>query len=486
MVYGPYYWSGEEFILAMEGGRGPAAVNEVMDHPMKLGLISWTAHAYYTFHPTRTPGDRARSGAMTVFRVPRPGLMWWKSELLDIPFLHIESEWKEGIKELKVYSNAEEIELVVNGKDLGRYAPAKGEDYQYLKHPPFHVKDVEFEEGELTVIGLVNGEEVVRESVHTPDKPYMLELELDMEGRDLTADGSDIVVAYAKVLDREGNPVRDAQYDVQFSVEGPASVVGDGLGIGSNPRYCTYGIAPALIRTGLEAGEITVKAEARGLKAAEATVTSQVFERDVVAANASPIYDFEKIRVDIGEHRQLVQFDWTPWNGDDNASSVKAFRELGGFAAELKAAQKEELLRWLGEINVMGKYGFAMGEGVLCMDPEGLVLTFTGLKEGIYQLTTWHHAPRSNTDSMDPNQELQVTAQIFQLPYATTLDIELADADGIRHAETQVTFGKAMHEDPFGSAELIFRSNGTDPVTLKFTDPDKEKGVWLNAFELGL
>lgn len=484
MVYGPYYWDQKEYVFAMEGGWGPSAVNEVMDHPMKLGLISWTAHAYYTFHPINTPNDRARLGMMTVFRVPRPGMMWLKSELGKEPFLHIENPWKEGIEELSVFSNADEIQVMVNGKEIARAKPLEGEDYDYLNHPPFKVPVEAFEEGELTVNGLVDGEIIVSESVSTPGKAYKLELLLDMEGRELSADGSDIVVAYAQVLDKDGTLISDADVDVSFSLEGPASVVGDGTDIASNPRYTTYGIAPALIRAGTEPGPIVVKAKAKGLKISTATVNSIQSMDNRVLAEAKAIYDFEKIRVDIGEHNQLLQFDWTPWYGDDNSSSEQLFDALGGFTAELKAVKEQKLLRWLGEINVMGKNAYAFGEGVLCMDQEGLVLEFKGLKKGSYKLTTWHHAPRSGTDSMDPNQELQVTAQIFKLPYAGKLDISATDAKGTQSYATEVTFGKDMHTDLFGSAAFIIKSDGVNPLSIIFTDPEKARGIWLNAFEL--
>lgn len=76
----------------------------------------------------------------------------------------------------------------------------------------------------------------------------------------------------------------------------------------------------------------------------------------------------------------MVQFDWIPWNGKDNSASTKEIKQMGGFIATIKAANDATKTRWLGEINVMGKYGFANGEGVLANTKEGLTLEFTGLK----------------------------------------------------------------------------------------------------------
>lgn len=484
MVYGEYYWSRDEYVLAMEGGRGPRGVNEVLDHPMKLGIISWTAHAYYTFHPNNNPSDRTRSGMMTVFRYPRPDLAWYPAEMFDAPYLHIRDSWREGIEELTVFSNADWIRVLVNGKEMAKTS-ADRDSYPHLKHPPFNVKVIDFEEGELTVNAYKGDQLMATVTIMTPGKPHHIELEVDLDGRSFAADGSDVAVAYARVVDKNGTTVDDTDVMVQFSVDGPASIVGEGAEIDSNPMKCTYGVAPALVRAGTVAGQVELKATARGLKPSTVVFSTVPVRTDMVLREAKPIYDFEKVRVDIGEHKQLLQYDWIPWNADDNSSSVKLFDDLGGFEASLAAAKEEKLLRWLGEINVMGKYGYAFGEGVLCMDKEGLVLEFRGLKKGNYKLTTWHHAPRSGTDSMDPNQELQVTAQIFKLPYASNLDISLSDAESSKDYSAEVTFGKAMHNDPFGSATYIFKSDGENPVTLIFKDPNAEKGIWLNAFELG-
>ncbi len=45
----------------------------------------------------------------------------------------------------------------------------------------------------------------------------------------------------------------------------------------------------------------------------------------MLLANTKPIYDFEKIRVDMGAPDQLVQFGWTEWSSEDNKpSSIKS------------------------------------------------------------------------------------------------------------------------------------------------------------------
>jgi beta-galactosidase len=484
MVYGPYYWSGDEAMLAMEGGRGAEAVNQYLDNPMKLGLISWTAHAYYTFHPLKSKTDRSRGGIMTVFRYPRPELFWYKAELTKFPFTHIETDWKEDTKEVMVYSNSDKVELLLNGKIVAIQSSSKQDRYKYLKHAPFIFSVPNYEKGILTANGLAEGKVMSTDHARTPEVASKIILELDTQGREFIADGSDILVGYAKVVDNNGTIIRDAEMDISFSVKGNAEIVGDKTGIKSNPMFATYGVAPVLIKAGSTPGNIEITAKGKGLKSGVATVSTTQANFDMVSLHAKPIYDFESIKVDIGENEQLVQFDWIAWNSDDNKNSTKQFEQLGGFSATMKSEDDATKTRWLGEINVIGKYGFANGEGVLGTSKEGLVLEFSGLKKGHYKLKTVHHAPRTNTDSMDPNQEKQATYKIYQIPYTKSIDIITSDSKGTStKTNIKVTEGSDMQNQAFGSAEILFESDGKNPVKITFKNAE-EKAVWLNSFIL--
>ncbi|AWG22715.1 glycoside hydrolase family 2 [Flavobacterium faecale] len=482
MIYGDYYWSGDEPILAMEGKRGPEAVNDFMSSPMKIGHIAWTAHAYYTFHPNPDKRDKSRSGMMTVFRYPRPGLFWYQSELTKVPFTRLETDWKEGTQEVIVYSNADQVELVLNGKIIATQSPTIKDDYKNLKHAPFHFKIENFEKGTLTANGLVEGQKMSSDTKMTPEAPDHIILELDSEGRKLTADGSDIIVGYAKVVDKNGTILQEVDMDISFSVKGNATIVGDQTAAHSNPMFTTHGVAPVLIQAGTAVGKIEVTAFAKGLKSGKASIMSTKVDDN--AFEPETIHDLEQIKVDLGGNDQLVQFDWTPWNGNDNNAGIKTFSEMGGFTAKIEAIGKVENTRWLGEINVIGKYGFACGDGVLGATKEGLSLELTGLKKGKYQLKTVHHAPRTNTDSMDPNQEKAATYKIYQIPYAKKINISTTDKNGTTVKENSVvTEGSDMQNKSFGNSTQYFESDGINPVKIIFKDP-KGAAVWLNNFEL--
>jgi hypothetical protein len=383
-------WSGEEYLLAMEGGSGESTVDKYANDPMRIGLISWTAHAYYTFHIGPNNWNRMRSGSLDGFRTMAPPR---------------ESEYGE---------------------------------------------------------------------------PVAMTLELDMEGRELTADGSDIVIARTRFIDHEGRVVRESNVKARYTIEGPAEIVGDGVLNGVNPIGLSRGAVSALIRADSTAGEITVRAQCEGFDPVEASVTSIAFNPDYIASNARPIYDLEKVRVDLGEEGQLVQFDWTPWFGVSNQDARLHLPNLGGFDVVLRCGSDDGVTRWLGEMNVKGFHGYVMGEGVCVIDPEGFTLEFTGLPEGRYTLKTYHHAPSSNTNSMDPNRERLRTLNIHQIPLADIVNVHAEQSN----ASVAMTRGKELPALGPGTAIVEFKVTDDVPAKVRFQDVEGECGVWFNGFEL--
>ncbi|BAX80750.1 glycoside hydrolase family 2 protein [Labilibaculum antarcticum] len=485
MLYGPFIWDRSETILAMEGHSGPKEVAINKRDPKRTGIISWTAHAYYTFHPThakyKSMTDRTRSGAMTIFRQPKKGILWYPSEMRGEPYLHIEEDWSSKIKELNLYSNADEVELFVNGKSFMKQKPLADSSYIGLDHPPYLFKISRFEAGELKAVGYKDGTEYISKIIRTPENAKALKIVLDTLGRKFDADGSDILVAYAQVVDGNGTLVRDSVGEVTFSISGPAKIYGDKAGINANPMFIETGEAPVLIQAGTTPGVIRLTAKSKGLKSVTVTFTSAAKENDMVLANAKPIYDFEKIRVDLGASDQLVQFGWNEWSGEDNYASETKLDILGGIKASIKANSENGVLRWLGEMNVIGKYGFAYGEGVLGIDKKGVCLEFANLPKGTYKLTSWHHAPNTNTDEMDTNVNKLKELKIPSLPYAKEIAILV---NGKEVSKVSTTNGKEMQFATVATAETVFVSDGVNPVKIVFVDAKTNKGIWLNAFEL--
>jgi len=488
MLYGPFIWDRSEPIFAMEGGQGPLALAPIENDPLMLGLLSWTAHAYYTFHSehakARNPLDRTRGGAMTIFRYPRPELAWYKAELHAEPCVSIREDWNQPTSTVTIYSNGIEVELSLNGQAIARTTSSPDPKFKGLAHPPFVFEGITYQPGKLMATARFADGTTLFATRQTALEPYAIRLDPDMTGRKFVADGSDIVVVYAQIVDRNGVTVTGARSLVRFTVVGDATVVGDNAGINANPMFPEYGVAPALIRAGKTAGVITLRATAEGLQAGEATLVSVPFEPDVIKCSARPIHDFRHVRVDMGAADQLTQFGWDAWDGTDNQPSTHALAVFGlGVSVQVAPASPNGVIRWLGEMNVIGKYGYAYGDGALVLDPAGLNLTFRSLPAGVYKLTTWHHAPQSNSDSMDPNRDKLRTLTLNKLPHATSLTIR-SDAQLSGNPVTAtVTEGKEMQKQEPGTAEMLISADGVHPIIINFQGTNGP-GVWLNAFEL--
>ncbi|MFD2587826.1 glycoside hydrolase family 2 protein [Croceitalea marina] len=487
MLYGPFLWDRSEPIFAMEGRRGPEEVAKYKRDPLMTGLISWTAHAYYTFHPNHDKAnsklDRTRSGLMTIFRYPRPRLNWYKSEQLKEPIVFIQEEWKEGLENLTVYSNAEEVELFINNKSIVKQGPSKDTIYNGLDNPPFKFENIKYEKGKVLAKGYFKSGKTLEAVKLTPERPYAIELELDSSGQEFIADGSDIVIAYAKIVDKNGTVLKDAKNVISFFVQGDASIIGDGGNINANPMFPEYGVAPVLIRAGKTPGPISVSAKSKGLKSAMASMDLARFSANEILNKAQVIYDFNVERVDIGAADQLLQFGWNPWNGSETENNDYKFNNHKGALVKIRKKSSDGILRWLGEMNVIGKYGFAYGDGVIAMDNQGLDLIFENLSKGTYKLVTWHHAPSSNSDSMDPNREKLKRIKIPDLPYSDSIRVNSKAMIGVEFKEIVVTAGKEMQWASPGKSVITFYTDGSAPVIINFK-PELNRGVWLNALEL--
>lgn len=214
--------------------------------------------------------DIEASGIMDIFRLPKFAYYFYKSQA-DIkpevseefykPFIEIANFYNDpSFPEVKVYSNCDEVELLVNGRSLGLQKPDTDRISSHLSHPPFTFRLANFEPGELVAKGFVDGAEVTKTIRRTPGEAAGLNLWIDESGRPLESGRNDVVFLYASVTDARGTVLPEASNGVTFEVEGDATL------IGSNPINAEAGIATVLLKAGARAGAITVTASSNGLK----------------------------------------------------------------------------------------------------------------------------------------------------------------------------------------------------------------------------
>ena len=160
--------------------------------------------------------------------------------------------------ELIVFSGAEEVELLVNGRSIGKKPVETGRPL------PRTVRfETAYEPGKVEAIAFRGRKEVGRAALETAGEP--VRIRLTPEKSTLRADGHDLMYLGVELVDSEGRTVPNAACPLTAIVSGPAALAGFGTG---NPvtdedytdgKTVSYrGKATAILRAGTEAGEVTV------------------------------------------------------------------------------------------------------------------------------------------------------------------------------------------------------------------------------------
>jgi beta-galactosidase len=226
--------------------------------------------------------DLEASGIMDIFRLPKPAYYFYQSQRsADTPFgkpmVYIANQWKKDSSlDVRIFSNAEEVELFVNGKSLGRQKPDDNLISNHLNHPPFTFTVAEFKSGELEAKAFIKDKEVANHVVYTPKEPTQIEVELDLSGYSLDETKEDVVFMYAKIVDDNNTLITNFEGKVEFKLEGNAELIGE------NPVTVEAGIASILLKTKPDTKEIKIEA-----KTVEGNLFGGIFSK-----NLSIILDF--------------------------------------------------------------------------------------------------------------------------------------------------------------------------------------------------
>ena len=212
--------------------------------------------------------DIESSGIMDILRIPKFAFYFYRSQqesgtkdssLFNSPVIYIANYLNDpSFNDIKVYSNCDETELVVNGKSIARQSPDKDRYSDHLQHPPFTFRSVPFKEGTIKAIGYIKGKNIIETDRKTPGNAVKINLSIDTSGRETGR--NDLVFVYGAITDSDGTVIPANDRKVQFNVEGEADL------IGSNPKVAEAGIAGILLKTGLTGGKIKIIATAEDLE----------------------------------------------------------------------------------------------------------------------------------------------------------------------------------------------------------------------------
>jgi beta-galactosidase len=187
----------------------------------------------------------------------------------------ISSHWnrQDGkLYNIYTYTNADEVELLVNGKSIGIQKNSTDE----RKRNTIFWKDVPYSAGKITAVALSNGKEVARHEIATTGKAVALQVEI--ENSDWKADGMDLQYVKVYAVDSKGRKVPTTPGEVKFDLTGAASLIAVDNGnhssddlFAGNKKVFHNGFAMAILRSGLKPGNAKLKVSVAGLKGVNKT-----------------------------------------------------------------------------------------------------------------------------------------------------------------------------------------------------------------------
>jgi beta-galactosidase len=233
------------------------------------GLI-WTGFDYRGEPtPFKWPNINSHFGVMDMCGFPKNIYYYYQSWWTDKDVLHISPHWNWPDKvgqsiDVWVNSNADDVELFLNGKSLGKKTMPRNEHLQW---------SVVYEPGTLEAIAYKKGKRLTSKVETTGPA---VEVVLTPYKTTLLADGQDVAVMNITAVDKEGREVPTANQLIKFSLKGDAKIIGVGNGDPSSheadkcadgawQRSLFNGKCQVIVQAGKTVGNIQFEASAEGL-----------------------------------------------------------------------------------------------------------------------------------------------------------------------------------------------------------------------------
>ncbi|HKV51242.1 MAG TPA: beta-galactosidase GalA [Gemmatimonadaceae bacterium] len=239
--------------------------------PWASGGFVWTGFDYRGEPtPYAWPCVSSHFGIMDTCGFPKDNYYYYQAQWTADPVLHVFPHWnwagQEGQPiEVWCHTNLERVELLLNGTPVGaspQTVPPNGHVAWQVPYAP----------GVLEARGYRGNRVALASRRETTGAPAAVALEADRTS--LTADGSDVAVIAARIVDANGRTVPTAGDRVTFAVAGPAAVIGVGNGDPSShesdkatARSAFNGVCCAIVQAGTARGTARVTAAAEGLVA---------------------------------------------------------------------------------------------------------------------------------------------------------------------------------------------------------------------------
>lgn len=254
------------------------------ERPWAAGLFYWTGFDYRGEpNPLSYPAHESEFGILDYCGFWKDEAWYLKSWWTSVHVLHIFPHWNlqghEGEEvELWAYSNCDEVELIVNGKKLGRQAMPKNGHLKW--------KAV-YQPGKVVAYGYKNGKRTMTQVIETTKPAYKLVLKSDRQ--EIMADGRDVAVITVEVQDQKGRIVPDACPMLNLTLEGEGRILGVGNG---DPMYlgadhpkehncksfsipAFNGLAQVIVQSSENPSQVTLRCQSEKLQTGSVCITEK-------------------------------------------------------------------------------------------------------------------------------------------------------------------------------------------------------------------
>jgi beta-galactosidase len=272
----------------------------VTAQPWNLGGFVWTGFDYRGEPtPYKWPNISSHFGVMDVCGFPKNIYYYYQSWWTNKDVLHVSADWNRKNKagtpvDVWVNSNADNVELFLNGKSLGKKVMPRNSHLQW---------SVPYEAGRLEAIAYKKGKKITT-SLETSGEPA--EVVITPYKTTMLANGKDATVINVSVIDKQGREVPDADNLIQFTLKGDAKIIGVGNGDPSShepdkileggwQRSAFNGKCQVIVQSGKTPSHIKFKASSKGLWDGSTDIIT-VKENNPADALKDP-YNFSKLNI---------------------------------------------------------------------------------------------------------------------------------------------------------------------------------------------
>jgi beta-galactosidase len=243
------------------------------EHPYIAGGFVWTGFDYRGEPtPYAWPCVSSHFGILDTCGFPKDNFYYYKAWWRPEPLLHLFPHWnwsgKEGQEiEVWAHSNLDRVELFLNGKSLG------SQDVPRNLHVQWKVK---YEPGAIEARGYKGAQQILTSRRETTGEAAAVVLRPDRAT--ISADGQDVSMVTAEVVDANGRQVPTANCEISFAVTGGRLIgVGNGDPSSHEPdkadkRKAFNGLCMAIVQSTQTPGELTIRASSPGLRAASVVI----------------------------------------------------------------------------------------------------------------------------------------------------------------------------------------------------------------------